>query len=114
MLLITRTIPLPLNQTYRRGKNSFYKTREATEAQEAIGWEVKAQYRGKPLEGKLKVSLRFFWPQPRRDVDSSVKAALDALNGILWKDDNQICDLLISKKMEKKNPRMEIEVESIS
>lgn len=110
MRFVLKTIPLPINQTYRRGKNSFYKTREASKAQEDMGWEVKSQYRGKPFEGNLKVSIAFYWPRARRDIDSSVKATLDALTGILWVDDSQITDLVLSKQVDKVDPRLVIEV----
>ena len=66
------------------------------------------QYAGDPLEGPLEVKFRFvmprpkgkFWktkPMPRErhygkpDVDNLLKSTADALTGILWTDDSQIC-----------------------
>lgn len=110
MRFVLKTIPLPLNQTYKRGKNSFYKTKEAAKAQEDMGWEVRSQYRGKPLEGPLSVKIDFYWPNIRRDVDSATKATLDALEQILWVNDRQIQDLRVTKHVDRKDIRCELEV----
>lgn len=62
----------------------------------------------KPLDGPLEVTLMFYLKQPnsmkdgqphikRPDVDNLAKGVLDALNGICWHDDAQICMLVIEK-----------------
>lgn len=62
----------------------------------------------KPLDGPLKVTLMFYLNVPksvkdgqphtkRPDVDNLGKGALDALTGICWHDDSQICLLVIEK-----------------
>lgn len=59
--------------------------------------------------GPVRVRLRFSLARPkslsrqvcshtkRPDVDKLARAALDALTGILWKDDSQVTSLLASK-----------------
>lgn len=73
-------------------------------------------YRGKPLSGPLSVSVLFVFPRtsgqiwktkpmPRiwhtkkPDLDNLVKAVWDALSGIVWIDDKQICDARQRKKI---------------
>ena len=35
---------------------------------------------------------------PRCDVDNAAKAVLDALNGVAWEDDSQVCSLTVAKR----------------
>lgn len=36
-------------------------------------------------------------PTTKPDTDNTVKAVFDALNGVVWKDDVQVCELNVSK-----------------
>jgi len=56
-------------------------------------------------EGKL-------YPIVKPDLDNVAKAILDALNGVVYKDDNQIVELHI-KKLYSDNPRAVVKIESI-
>ena len=68
------------------------------------------QIRGhEPLSGPLYVSMAFYFPQKTKkrhqtpkatkpDIDNLVKAVADALNGIVWHDDNQIARILAGKE----------------
>ena len=51
-----------------------------------------------------------YWPDRREHDVDNIKDLLDALIGILRKDDGQIEDLLIRKYYEKKEPRVELEL----
>ncbi|MES2212204.1 MAG: RusA family crossover junction endodeoxyribonuclease [Pseudomonadota bacterium] len=108
--IILKTLPLSINQSYKSGKGVFYKSQKAKETQEAIQWEMRAQYRGKPLTGPLKISLTFFWPDMRRhDIDGPLKGLFDAGNGILYEDDSQIVWLRdITKVVDEERPRVEM------
>ena len=78
---------------------------------EAMGWEAKAQYKGKPLVGDLRVHIDMYVPdRKRRDLDN-IKGVLDALTGILWEDDSQIVDCRTIKVLSPDDPRFEIGVE---
>lgn len=46
----------------------------------------------------------------RPDADNVSKLCLDALNGLAWKDDAQVSDLIVSKRYSAR-PRVEIKVE---
>lgn len=65
-------------------------------------------YRGDPFKGPVKVeviltvakpvsALKRKYPCVRPDIDNYQKAIFDALEGILWKDDGQVCDCHIVK-----------------
>ncbi len=51
-----------------------------------------------PLLSPIKVTIIVSMPDKRRrDIDGCLKSLLDSLNGIVWKDDNQIVELHIKK-----------------
>ncbi len=71
-------------------------------------------YRGPPLDGPVCVNLVFTFPRPKSmiwkikpmprlrhakkpDRDNLDKAVLDALTGLMWRDDAQVCDGSITK-----------------
>lgn len=90
---------------------------------------AKAKYREKPLNGQIKMELKFYRPvqkglskkerhlrligthRPtvRPDIDNYTKSALDALNGVLFEDDAQIVSLSLGKYYSEK-PRIEIKM----
>lgn len=90
-------LPPTVNESYRRSATSFYKSKEAKGLFEQIQWMMKSQYKGKPLEGDVSVSINFYIKNKRRDIDGSIKAALDCGNGILYKDDCQVTQLHVFK-----------------
>lgn len=51
-------------------------------------------------------------PAKKPDIDNLAKAALDALNGICFADDNLICALNL-RKVYAENSRLEIQIEKI-
>lgn len=93
---------------------------------------VSLRYSNKPATGPLEVRLKFYRhiqqsvskkeralrlsgahrPIVKPDTDNYIKSTLDALNGVLWADDNQIVDLSASK-FYSDNPRIEIEVKEL-
>jgi Holliday junction resolvase RusA-like endonuclease len=68
-----------------------------------------ASYRGPVLEGPLAVILRFYMPRPKSlpkkivahvrkpDCDKLTRSVLDALTGVIWRDDSQVVLLTASK-----------------
>lgn len=111
--LVLKTLPVSINRAYKSGNGRFYKSQEAKEAQEAMAWEARSQYCGKPLIGPVSIKIAFYWPQIRRDIDSGLKSTLDALTGIIYEDDRQVADLQITRAVEKADPRVEIVIESL-
>ena len=51
----------------------------------------------------------YILPAVRPDIDNLAKAALDACNGIIWRDDALICSLLIKKRYASE-PKLELKV----
>jgi len=100
---------------------------------QTIGVEASLSYRQPPLKGALKVSIAFYrpinksaskkqsllqaskqaLPVVKPDLDNYIKSFIDALHGIYWDDDNQICHI-DARKFYSVTPRIEIMVEQIS
>lgn len=116
--------PLSVNRAYEivqpKGKN--YSTMMATQDmktyKEKIGYEVK-QYVYYPLTGPIILYVTFVFDRahrsneeleglPHPDVDGPLKPTLDALEGILFRDDSQIQRLHVRKEYDPDVPRIEL------
>lgn len=81
--------------------------------EKAIRDAVISQYSGEPLDGPLWLTLDFWFEKPKSsklvypevkpDASNVLKAIEDALNGVLWHDDKQICVLTVYKNYSDKN-----------
>ena len=89
-------------------------------------------YPGPPMEGPIRLRLVFLFPRPKRliwksramerawhvakpDADNAAKAVKDALSKLLWRDDSQVCMVLIAKQYAAgdEQPRVDVTVEGI-
>lgn len=52
-------------------------------------------------------------PTKKPDIDNVVKVVLDALNGVAYKDDTQIVNIITEKFFTTKEERLEIKIENI-
>ncbi|MGI9492184.1 MAG: RusA family crossover junction endodeoxyribonuclease [Geminicoccaceae bacterium] len=62
---------------------------------------------------KRKAALGEISPTKRPDLDNFVKAAVDGLTGIVWRDDSQIVNLT-ARKLYGETPKLVITVEQIA
>ena len=101
--------PPTTNTLYRRHGNIIYMTTQGKEYKEMCQWEVKSQYKGKPITETLSLTVEFYFKDNhKRDIDNFNKIILDSCTGMLWKDDSQIVELTLRKFVDKKNPRVEL------
>jgi len=64
-----------------------------------------------PTTKPLSMTLTYYFKDKRRrDVDNYSKCILDALQTIIYNDDNQIQHLTLSKYIDRENPRTEITI----
>ena len=67
-----------------------------------------------PMTGPLEIKLVFYRENLRRaDFDNLTKAAVDALQGIVLIDDNQIVHAVIWKMLDRVNPRVKIVIQEM-
>ena len=127
--------PVPQGRP-RAGRNGrkivMYDPKESKDYKEYVSL-IARQYAPKiQLEGALSVRIKIYREIPKSttkkdralisegikrpitkpDTDNYVKSVLDALNGIIFKDDSQVTDLYASK-FYSDNPRVEVHVQEI-
>ena len=77
-----------------------------------VAWTVAQVWRDAPLQGPVRVELTFVMPRPaatpkrrtppavkKPDVDKLIRAILDALTKVVWRDDSVITELRAIKRL---------------
>lgn len=99
----------------------------------SVRMAASAAHSGAPIEGPIFLRAVFVFPRPKRliwksramprerhaskpDVDNALKSVKDALTGLLWRDDAQVCSVKASKWYASgdESPRVEISIEALS
>lgn len=110
-MIITLSLPPPLNQTYRTVKGYVYKTRAARDWEQEADWAIRKSWKGKPMEGNVTMTVRLFLKRDR-DLDASLKLLFDLLEKQrVYKNDRQVKELHVCKLEDKDWPRCEVTVE---
>ena len=94
--------PVP-KQSYRAVKGGGYTDPRVKAWQAAVAWFAREAMAGcEPLTGSVTVYLDFGLGNSRRvDLDNLSKGVLDALNGIVFKDDSQVAILNLMKRVDE-------------
>ena len=96
----------------RHGRIMTITPRE-TKLYEEVGWAAKAAgLRLGLLQPPHQLRVRvLFQDARRRDVDNVLKTIADALNGIAWDDDAQVCEMsAVNGGIDPNIPRVEVTV----
>jgi crossover junction endodeoxyribonuclease RusA len=94
---------------YRRARGHLALTPEALAFRHAV--RMIAMMQGvTPLVGPVAVFLDVYRPRRRGDLDNILKATLDALNGIAYRDDDQVEQITAQRYEDKRAPRVEVSV----
>lgn len=141
MRLIIPVVPMGAVRMTGRGKWVKSRAKKYLDYKTIVAWLAKRQANlevpiGKPIRIKEVV---FVMPMPKSgyvsyrengkrkkkkvnpgdyhtttpDIDNLFKGVTDSLNGIIWKDDNLICEVDRQRKIYGEEPRIEIEIEEI-
>lgn len=110
-MIILKGKPQSTNHLYgHQGKRVYMKT-EGREIKLDYQWQAKTQWKKPVILDEIELDIRLFFPDKRRrDWDNFNKITCDSLTGIVWRDDGQIRKVTIEKCLDKKNPRIEIEI----
>lgn len=93
----------------RGGSVRGYMASQCKALKEDYQWQTRSQFKGEPLTGPLSVTMTIYHGDKRvRDIDNYNKLVFDAMSGIVYEDDGQIETLTITKRYDKKRPRIEI------
>lgn len=110
-----------------KGRHAHVYTPTATlEEEEIVGYA----YRGEKYTGAVRLTLHIFKALPKRtpkniqrernlstpDADNVLKAVMDALNGIAYDDDSQVCEIHVYKhdKTQRAGDSIRFSVEPIN
>jgi crossover junction endodeoxyribonuclease RusA len=115
VLITLPGLPQSTNHMYRYhckfGFPHGYITAEGAKLKNGYRLLAKSQWKREPLEGDVEVYVNLFFKDKRKhDIDNYNKILLDSLSGIVWKDDEQIQVIHISKAIDSKNPRIEVRI----
>ncbi len=122
------TDPTPLARTkFSAGK--VYNPRKTVLAKRVASLYMQNEFdRKKPYSEPIKVSIEFVfkrtkkdkskertWKSVKPDIDNLAKLYLDSGNGILWQDDNIICELNLKKMIcgENEKPHVKISIHTL-
>ena len=102
--------PVP-KQSFKMGRNGGYTDTRVITWQDIVAYEAKRHFT-EPLTGDVNEVMVFTRPNRRRvDCENLVKAVNDALNGIAFVDDSQVVHQDITKRFDRANPGVWIEIE---
>ena len=88
-----------------------YMSNEGKALKESYQWQAKQQYKGKLIEGNIEVFIILYFGDKRKnDWDNFHKLSIDALTGIVWRDDSQIIKATVLKLYDKDKPRINIDI----
>lgn len=82
---------------------------QTVNAENRVQGHVQGEWQRPPLDAPLQVRItiwilkpkskprKFCWPTSKPDADNYAKLILDALNGVLWRDDSLVVRLFVEK-----------------
>lgn len=110
------TLPYPpsANLYWRVWRGRAVKSTEARQyqvtARRLAASQLGSQRALKRFSGPVAVAIEVYRPAKRGDLDNALKVMLDALKGVAFDDDKQICRICANLHDDKANPRIEVEV----
>ena len=103
-------------QTWQRsgGKGRRYKPAKMRRYQKRVEDYALAMGVRKPIEGPVRLTADLHYTdRRRRDLDNGVKTIADAMEGLAYKDDSQIVELIARKHLGADEARAVVTIESI-
>ena len=107
--MISLTLPYPpsLNHLYATVRGRRVLSEEGRQYKKDVFLDACQQGAARNmLTGDVWVTLHFYRPRKAGDLDNLLKATLDALTGICWKDDKQIVSIEACRFEDKDKPRV--------
>jgi Holliday junction resolvase RusA-like endonuclease len=119
-------VPPVAKQRARVARGWAYTPKKTADFELSVKLLAQSQWKRPQWGGPISVSITFVLPRPkarrkelwvsvRPDLDNYVKSILDALNGVVWEDDGQVCEMYATKRYETEDvsPRIVVKVVSL-
>lgn len=99
--------------SYRASGKKFYKASKVGTYERSFS--LQCNYKGDPIDDRFLAVLDVYVANAGSDLDNTFKVIFDCLqsNGII-KNDNKCYKIIATKHVDKKNPRVEIVLESLN
>lgn len=110
-MTLTLPYPPPLNNLYATVNGRRILSARGRAYKDEAGWIAKASG-ARPFTGDVRVQIDVYRPRRAGDLDGSLKVVLDSVTRILYEDDRQVVEIHARRFEDKRNPRVEIRVES--
>jgi len=109
------TDPIRLTLSVGPSLNAKFKNRNFENTDKWQSWKNEVAWvciseKITPFDGAVGMKVSWFRKQKKGDIDSKLKALLDALQKYAYHDDKQVEELEIKRFEDPKNPRMEVTV----
>ena len=101
--------PVPKGRPRSSMSGRTYTPRRTKDADDAIRWELQAQWM-KPTSEPVQVALYFHCKSQTADLDNLVKLVLDAAQGFLWENDRQVCRIVAEVERGSSEPETRLAV----
>jgi Holliday junction resolvase RusA-like endonuclease len=89
-------------QSFRYTKTGIrYQTKEVKEWQKLVAEYAKEAWHEPPIKTRLQAEITYYLPRNYADMDNLSKAILDALQKVIYHNDNQIYKLSAIKVVDK-------------
>lgn len=112
----------------KHGQMHHVQSRTNTEWATMVGHIGREHAPASPLEGPVTFTAHFYMPVPqalvkkrnalpivRPDVDNLMHKLTDQFNGVFWKDDSQVVDVVVTKRYAfERNPGVQIVVAALT
>lgn len=98
---------------FNRTTGRAYTPDATTVYEETLGWEFRSYLQGVEMDSESTFALRCLFYRSNRqrvDCDNLIKSVSDAANGIVWKDDSQVSEVMGKLFVQSDNPRVEIAI----
>jgi Holliday junction resolvase RusA-like endonuclease len=80
----------------RLGRGHTYNPQK--KLKERVRWEIRTLWPAEPLTGDVGINLIFQVGKKNKDLDNMVKFILDAMEGIVFKNDRQVSEIYARKE----------------
>lgn len=111
---LTLPVPPSANRYWRTFRGHSVVSAEAKAYKIDAAWMAKAAGITEPLAGDVALTVRWYRERKSGDLSNRLKILEDALNGIAYNDDSQIVRIVAERYDDKRNPRVEVEVEKVT
>lgn len=110
--MIRLTLPLPpsANRMWRKAGRVVYRHPDYNQFCKDVG-DICMMQRVTPIAGNVQATMRFYFARVNGDLDNRIKPLLDSLKVHAYADDQQVMAFCCERHIDKKQPRVEIELQ---